>query len=190
MGVDRIADSGENENYWYADNDSVVRILHALRRFRRSDQDMRRRMSAAMDMNETDLQALQIVIAAENGQRLVTPRDLSAALRISTASTTKLLDRLTASGHLERHPHPRDRRALVITATDHAHNEVRERLERMHAAMREVGASVPEGSRQAVADFLLRMADLLDSEGGPAQPLRPLEPGPGPIPRAGDQPRP
>ena len=171
--MDTPADPDERENYWYADNDSVVQILHALRQFRRSDNDMRRRMSADMDMNETDLQALQIVIAAEKTGRNVTPRDLSAALRISTASTTKLLDRLTASGHLERHPHPSDRRALVITATNHAHNEIRERLERMHAGMREVAAAVPPTSRAAVADFLVRMAALLDSEGGTALSPRP-----------------
>ena len=169
--MDTTAGNDERENYWYADNDSVVQILHALRRFRRSDQDMRRRMSADMDMNETDLQALQIVIAAEPGQQPVTPRDLSHALGISTASTTKLLDRLTASGHLERHPHPSDRRALVITATDHAHNEIRERLKHMHAAMREVAAGVPAASRPAVADFLVRMATLLDAES-----VRPLTP--------------
>ena len=168
--MDTAAVPDEHENYWYADNDSVVQILHALRQFRRSDQEMRRRMSADMDMNETDMQALQIVIAAEKSQRLVTPRDLSTALGISTASTTKLLDRLTASGHLERHPHPSDRRALVITATDHAHNEVRERLERMHAAMREVAASVPATSRTAVADFLVQMATMLDVEGTQAAP--------------------
>lgn len=169
--MDTTSDSDERGNYWYADNDSVVQILHALRQFRRSDQDMRRRMSADMDMNETDMQALQIVIAAEPGKGLVTPRDLSLALGISTASTTKLLDRLTTSGHLERHPHPSDRRALVITATDHAHNEIRDRLERMHTAMREVAAGVPEASRPAVADFLVRMATLLDSES-----VRPLTP--------------
>ena len=172
MAVDTTSEPDEHENYWYADNDSVVQILHALRRFRRSDQEMRRRMSADMDMNETDMQALQIVIAAEGSGRLVTPRELSSSLGISTASTTKLLDRLTASGHLERHPHPSDRRALVITATDHAHNQIRERLERMHTAMREIAANVPDTSRKAVADFLQQMASLLDGEAPP--PLTPL----------------
>ncbi|SDD07818.1 DNA-binding transcriptional regulator, MarR family [Sanguibacter gelidistatuariae] len=173
MAVDETSATGEQHGYWYDDHDPVVAILHAVRKFRRSDQDMRRRMSADMDMNESDMQALQIVIAAESSHQLVTPRDLSAALAISTASTTKLLDRLTASGHLERHPHPTDRRALVITATDHAHNEIRDRLERMHAAMREIAAGVPEPSRRDVADFLVRMSAHLDSEGG-----RPLTPRP------------
>lgn len=166
--MDEPRRTGEHQNYWYADNDSVVAILHALRRFRRSDQSMRRRMSADMDMNETDMQALQIVVAAEGSRRVVTPRDLSVALGISTASTTKLLDRLTASGHLERHPHPSDRRALVITATPHAHNEIRDRLDRMHTAMREIAESVPAPSRAAVADFLVRISEHLETEGGTA----------------------
>ena len=167
MDVDNTAETGEQQNYWYADNDSIVAILHALRQFRRSDQDLRRRMSADMDMNENDMQALQIVIAAEKNHQVATPRDLATALGISTASTTKLLDRLTASGHLERHPHPTDRRALAITATEHAHDEIRERLERMHIAMREIAARVPESARRDVADFLIRMSEHLDSEAIP-----------------------
>lgn len=159
-------------SYWYDNSESLTAILHALRRFRRSDQEMRRRMSADMDMNVSDMQALQFVIAAEAQNELATPRALSHYLGISSASTTKLLDRLTASGHIERHPHPTDRRALVLTCTDHAHDEIRERLTEMHARMREIAASVPPESRQAVVDFLTAMADHLETE-GPVAPLRP-----------------
>ena len=155
-------------SYWYDNSESLVAILHALRRFRRSDQEMRRRMSADMDMNLSDMQAIQLVIAAEAQDELMTPRALSIHLGISSASTTKLLDRLSASGHLERHPHPTDRRALVLTCTQHAHDEIRERLSRMHARMREIAAAVPPESRQAVVDFLTQMADHLESEGSVA----------------------
>lgn len=125
-----------------------------------------------MDMNVSDLQALQFVIAAEGQAALATPRALSQYLGISSASTTKLLDRLTASGHLERHPHPTDRRALVLTCTAHAHDEIHARLARMHARMREIAEAVPVESRKAVVDFLTAMADQLDSEGSVA-PLSP-----------------
>jgi DNA-binding MarR family transcriptional regulator len=152
-------------SYWYDNSESLTAILHALRRFRRTDQEMRRRMSADMDMNVSDMQALQFIIAAENQDELATPRALSQYLGISSASTTKLLDRLTASGHLERHPHPTDRRALVLTCTAHAHDEIRDRLARMHARMREIAESVPVESRQAVVDFLTAMADHLETEG-------------------------
>ncbi|WP_240646065.1 MarR family winged helix-turn-helix transcriptional regulator [Georgenia sp. SYP-B2076] len=159
-------------HYWYDGDASVVAVLHAVRRFRRADQEMRRRMSEGMDMNVTDLQALQFVIAGEGRGEAVTPRQLSAHLRISTASTTKLLDRLTASGHLARSPHPRDRRSLVLTATAHAHDQIRERLAHMHERMADVARSVPPEAREAVVAFLAGMAALLDEEGG-AAPLTP-----------------
>src|SRR5512140_54113 len=130
---------------------------------------MRRRVSTGMDMNETDMQALQAVVEAEGRGVVLTPRELAAHLGISSASTTKLLDRLTASGHLSRAPHPSDRRSLVLVATPHAHDEIRERLTRMHAGMAEIARAVPAASRQAVVDFLEAMADELDSrEAGPA----------------------
>jgi DNA-binding MarR family transcriptional regulator len=152
--------------YWYDHSDSVVEILHALRRFRQSDQGMRRRMSVDMAMNETDMQALQhVVISTSNGQQ-ATPRDLARFLGISSASTTKLLDRLSASGYLERHPHPTDRRGLVITATQHAHDELQARMTGMHRRLRELATTVPPESRQAVVDFLTAVSDHLETEGG------------------------
>ena len=85
---------GSPTSYWYADDRSVAEVLEAVRRFRRADQEMRRRLSAGMDMNETDLQALQFVIGTETRGGHAHPREIAAYLRISTASTTKLLDRL------------------------------------------------------------------------------------------------
>lgn len=156
----------EGPGYWYDDSDSVVEILHALRRFRQSDQGMRRRMSADMGMNESDMQALQfVVISTSNGDH-ATPRALSRFLGISSASTTKLLDRLSVSGFLERHPHPTDRRGLVITATQHAHDELHARMTGMHQALRELAEKVPPESRQDVVDFLVAVSSHLETEGG------------------------
>lgn len=152
--------------YWYDNSDPVVDILHALRRFRQSDQGMRRRMSADMSMNETDMQALQFVVISTSKGDDATPRALSKFLGISSASTTKLLDRLSASGFLERHPHPTDRRGLVITATPHAHDELHARMTGMHRRLRELAETVPAESRRAVVDFLVAVSDHLETEGG------------------------
>jgi DNA-binding MarR family transcriptional regulator len=162
--------------YWYPDGDHAVAVLRALRTFRRADEEMRRRMSADMDMNVSDLQALQLVIAAERSEVAATPRMLATRLGISTASTTKLLDRLTASGHLVRSPHPHDRRSVVVHATAHAHEEVRERLGHMHERMAQIAKAVPQHCRPAVAEFLTEMAAELDRAGTVA----PLTPGPHP----------
>ena len=121
-------------------------------------------MSAGMDMNETDLRALQLVIEAETRDAHLTPRDLADHLAISSASTTKLLDRLTASGHLTRAPHPSDRRSLILTSTPYAHAEIRDRLTRMHEQMAAIARAVPAESRGAVVAFLDALVVELDLE--------------------------
>lgn len=152
--------------YWYEDSDPTVGLLHALRRFRRADQLMRRRMSSDMDLNATDVEALRHIIAHHDAGEAVTARGLATHLDISTASTAKLLNRLTESGHVQRHPHPDDRRSVIVTATDHAHAIIREWLTDMHQQMLEIAHGVPEESRQAVTDFLESMADCLDPAAG------------------------
>ena len=163
-------------HFWYPDEPLVAELLEAVRRFRRADTEMRRRISAGMDMNLTDMQALQLVIAREEAGGRVQPRELAAHLGISTASTTKLLDRLAASGHLVRVVHPNDRRSVLIESTPHARGQIRERLARMHARMAEIARGVPPESRPAVRAFLDAMSDELDHEGT----IRPLTPAPRP----------
>ncbi|ATG50161.1 MarR family transcriptional regulator [Brachybacterium vulturis] len=167
-------DVGDAHTYWYGDADSAVELLSATRRFRRADHEMRRRMSAGMGMNMTDLAALRCVIAHELAGDPVTPLRLAQQLEISGASTSKLLDRLTASGHLERAPHPRDGRSRIVVATDHAHSQVRERLSGMHEQMLEIARAVPASARPAAIDFLQAMADHLETE-APPQELTPSE---------------
>ena len=120
-----------------------------------------------MDMNTTDLAALRCVIAHELADDPVTPLRLAQELEISGASTSKLLDRLAASGHLERAPHPRDGRSRIVVATDHAHSQVRERLSGMHEQMLEIAREVPAPARRAAIDFLLAMARHLETEAAP-----------------------
>lgn len=150
--------AARSESYWYQPGDPALRLLSAVRRFQRADERMRRRMGDDMELNATDIEALRHVIShAENG-RQVTARDLTAALHISTASTSKLLNRLTASGHIRRVPHPEDRRSVVIEVTEHAHHEVRDHLTSMHQRMLDAARAVPAASRQDVVDFLDALA--------------------------------
>lgn len=153
--------------YWYPEQDGAVALLAALRRFRAADHEMRRRMSAGMDMNTTDLEALRFVIAHELAEDPVTPLQLARHLEISGASTSKLLDRLTASGHLERAPHPHDGRSRIIVATEHAHAKVRERLRGMHERMLEIAHDVPPSARTAAIGFLDAIAEQLETEAAP-----------------------
>jgi DNA-binding MarR family transcriptional regulator len=46
-------------------------------------------------------------------------RDLAAALQVSARTVTGLVDGLVATGFVSREPHPTDRRATLVTFTEH-----------------------------------------------------------------------
>ncbi|THG35416.1 MarR family transcriptional regulator [Glaciibacter flavus] len=143
--------------YWYdddADDEQAIAVLEALRRFRRAEHGMRSRTQGDMDMNETDLAALRFLIAAEREGRGVGPTEIAHHLQISTAATAKLIGRLSASGHIERLPHPSDRRAAIIRPTPSSHHEVRRTLERTHRRMLEAARRLTPGERESVVRFL------------------------------------
>ncbi|MEI8080033.1 MAG: MarR family transcriptional regulator, partial [bacterium] len=48
------------------------------------------------------------------------PSELARRLQLTTGAVTALVDRLEASGHVARAPHPSDRRRIVITRTQKA----------------------------------------------------------------------
>jgi DNA-binding MarR family transcriptional regulator len=133
-------------------------VLGALRRFRRADESMRRRVSADLGVNPLDLRALRLLIAGERASHPLSPGDLSTHLEISTAATTKLVDRLVTSGHVERTPHPHDRRSVVLRPTPHAHADLRRRMGAIHQRMGDAARAVPPESRAAVIGFLTSMA--------------------------------
>lgn len=101
----------------------VMQLLRAVRGFGDAHDRMNAGMKHGMDMNATDLAALRLIIIREEQRRSVSPHEIASHLRISTASTTKLLDRLTSSGHVRRMPHATDRRARVVEITDTARAE-------------------------------------------------------------------
>lgn len=48
-----------------------------------------------------------------------TQRDLARALTVAPRTVTGLVDGLVAGGFVTREPHPRDRRATLVTPTEH-----------------------------------------------------------------------
>lgn len=78
--------------------------------------------SAALDtvlaqrlrLTSTDYLAMKHLLTA---QHPLGPADLARLLGMSTGSATALIDRLQQAGHIERQPHPDDRRRLIIQPT-------------------------------------------------------------------------
>ncbi len=162
----RIIDPGQQlVDYSGMDEEEITeitRVLVGIRRWRESEQAMSFRSRSHMQLNETDMKALRFLVVAQNQGVIATPGALAEHLGISTASTTKLLDRLAAAGHIQRSPHPTDRRALAITITTHTHQQVRDTVGKMHARRFDVAARLSSSERETVIRFLNELSDTGD----------------------------
>ncbi len=143
---------------------AVLDLLLAVRAFSDALDRMNGGMKDDMDMNASDLAALRMLIMREQEGHAVSPHDVARHLRISTASTTKLLDRLTDAGHVERRPHPTDRRARVIVLTPASRRTFYEHFGERMAAMRAVADRYSDGELRLVVRFLAEMGEAITVE--------------------------
>ncbi|WP_307479476.1 MarR family winged helix-turn-helix transcriptional regulator [Microbacterium trichothecenolyticum] len=118
-------------------------------------------MKGDMDMNASDLATLRMLTIREHRGQIVSPHDVASHLRISTASTTKLIDRLVATGHLERRPHPSDGRARVVVLTDKSRREFFRHFGVHLAAMSAVAATYGDAELATINGFLEALTEAI-----------------------------
>lgn len=109
-----------------------------------------RGMARRLGVNMTDLAALTHLLGAQP----MGPAELGALLDLSSASTTALTQRLEAMGHVERRPHPNDRRRLVLEPTDHARQEAFALLVPLLAGMHAVAGTLTPAEQAVVERWL------------------------------------
>ena len=141
---------------------AVMEVLQAVRALNDAMDRMNGGMKGDMEMNASDLAALRMLIVREGRGETVSPHQVADHLRISSASTTKLLDRLTAAGHVERRPHPSDRRARIVILTDESRatffRHFRERLQ----SMRVVADRYTDEELVVITRFLSELSETID----------------------------
>ena len=137
-----------------SDMEDAVAVLAAVKRWREAEQRMSDDSRHTMKLGDNDMKAMRFIIVSTNQGKGVTPGMIADHLGISTASTTKLLDRLEKAGHVTRAPHPTDRRAMVITVNPAAHAEVQEKVGRLHAKRFDVAARLTAKEKDTVIRFL------------------------------------
>lgn len=147
------------------DVDQVVGVLEALRRWRETERRTSEASRRYMKLGETDMRALRFIIAMQNHGRVVTPGAIAEHLGVTTASTTKLIDRLVAGDHVRRFPHPTDRRSLAIEVTEETRRVARESVGRSHARRFEAAARLTAEERQIVTRFLDDLSRTGDETG-------------------------
>lgn len=142
--------------------ESVMRLLQAVRAFSDAMDRMHGGMKGDMEMNATDLATLRMLIMREQRGEPVSPHDVARHLRITTASTTKLLDRLSASGHVERRPHPSDRRARIIVLTEESRRTFYRHFGARLQDMRAVADRYSDEELSLLTRFLGELGEVLD----------------------------
>jgi DNA-binding MarR family transcriptional regulator len=116
----------------------------------------RQRTALARSLKISETEAAALAHLASHGQ--LTPGELGGLLGLTSGGTTALIHRLEGAGHLERHPHPRDKRSTLLTASD----SIVARAEEIYAPlvddMDEISDRLPEDVRIAVGEYLTEIA--------------------------------
>ena len=141
---------------------AVMQVMQAIRAFSDAMDRMHGGMKGDMEMNATDLAALRMLIMREQRGKPVSPHDVARHLRISTASTTKLLDRLSESGHVARQTHPSDKRARVIVLTDESRRSFYRHFGQRLQGMRGVAERYSDDELAVITRFLGELGEVFD----------------------------
>jgi DNA-binding MarR family transcriptional regulator len=104
-------------------------------------------------LSPADMAALDVVMSAAPDEA-VGPGDIARHHGITTASATVMVDRLVSSGHVERHPHPTDRRRVVLRHTGSAEATVWEVLLPLLGDLAELESRLDERDLEVVLRFV------------------------------------
>jgi DNA-binding MarR family transcriptional regulator len=101
--------------------------------------------------------AFHTLAILEGAEEPLAAHVIGERLLVRSASVTSLLDTLERRGLVERHPHPSDRRKILIHLTDEARRIVNETLPVQHAVITEAVGDLTEADR---AQLLATLATI------------------------------
>jgi DNA-binding MarR family transcriptional regulator len=131
-------------------------VLIALRRYGLENDRFDLAVARAHDVSMAEMKAIDHIQA--EGE--LTPRELGERLSLTSGAVTAVIDRLERVGWVARSPHPTDRRSVVVRMTEQS-MEAGERIYVPYSdALARLSAELPPESRQAVAEFLDKAADV------------------------------
>jgi len=95
------------------------------------------------------------------------PAEVARRLDVSTAAATGIVDRLVAHGHVERQPHPDDRRRTRLVLTESGRREVIGQLLPMFIALDQLDRSFDDDERAIVERYLRGATAAFEQVSGP-----------------------
>ena len=133
----------------FADSWEQTGSLDALREVVEAGARVRHAVSRRAGLSETELVALQHLMAEPLG-----PAEIARRLEVTTAASTGIVDRLARRGHVERHSHEADRRRTEVHVTDSGREEVLAHLLPMFIALDTLDRSFTADERAVVERYL------------------------------------
>jgi len=137
----------------------ITEVMEALRAWKDEESRQNKASSDYMALSERDMRALRFIMAGARSHTVVTPAMVAEYVGITSAAVTKMLDRLQAAGHIERAPHPSDRRAIALSVTPHTRASARSQVGVLHARRFAAAARLSPAERRAVIRFLTDLAE-------------------------------
>jgi DNA-binding MarR family transcriptional regulator len=115
-------------------------------------------IAARLGLNPNEVDAMEHALGGDIG-----PVELSRRLQMTSASSTALVDRLEAAGHVVREPDPDDGRRCVIRATPYGTASVHAQVDPLVTDLVALELPMCEHDRQVVTDYLRRVVEVLDA---------------------------
>jgi DNA-binding MarR family transcriptional regulator len=122
-----------------------------------------KRLQSHLTVNPTDLEAMEHLLSSGP----LGPSDLARRLQISTASTTTVVDRLVALGHVTREPHPTDRRAVLVVPTETSRRNAMSVLMPMILGVDAVLDRYTPEERSVITSYLAQVVDEYRAHAAP-----------------------
>jgi DNA-binding MarR family transcriptional regulator len=141
--------------------------LRAIRRILRAADQGGRRLAA-----ETGLTPSQLLVLQEIERRgETTPSAIASSLQFGQATVTNLVDRLTAAGLATRRRSDRDKRKMLLAATDDGKAVLAAAPDMLQERFRDRFAALPAWEQAKILAALERLGVILDATEIDAAPL-------------------
>jgi len=129
-----------------------------------------RKIGESLGVNLTDMAALEHLL--NNGA--MTPGELAAHLKVTTAAATQIVDRLERAGHVARERRANDRRKICVVPVPASLDQAFTRLAPMIHGLDGVIATLSPTERQVIERFLDQVVDVYGAVAGlPPSPAAP-----------------
>ncbi|KQQ00111.1 MULTISPECIES: MarR family winged helix-turn-helix transcriptional regulator [unclassified Rathayibacter] len=139
-------------------------LYELLTRLRSAERAYDGRVERRLGIGTTDLAALRLIGMGAERDETVRAVDLAAAIGITTAAVSLLVDRLVRAGYVDRVPDPSDGRGRILCLTDSAKTAVGATDAPTYGAIRTLADGIPDADAVRFGALLVGVSRILEAQ--------------------------